>query len=48
VEDIDFGVGFVAGNSKIKLRKKIWGLEGKKNQLSPECVHTWAKHHKLH
>jgi hypothetical protein len=32
-------VDFVAGNSN-KFTKI--GLEGKKNQLSSQCVHTWA------
>jgi hypothetical protein len=45
VEDIDFGVGFVAGNSK-KIAKKNWVWKGK-NESSPECVHTWAKRHRL-
>jgi hypothetical protein len=39
VKDIYFWVDFVDGNSN-KFTKI--GLEGKKNQLSPQCVHTWA------
>ncbi len=40
MEDIDFGVGFVAGNStKKKLQKKL-GLEGKKKAIEPwMCSH---------
>ncbi len=36
--NIDFFIRFVVGNSN-KLQKI--GFE-KKNQLSPQCVHTWA------
>jgi hypothetical protein len=36
VEDIDFQVDFVAGNSKKLQKKKGFG---KKNQLSTQCVH---------
>jgi len=35
VEDIDFGVGFVAGNSKKKKLQKKLGLEGKKKAIEP-------------
>ncbi len=38
MEDIDFGVDFVVGNSN-KLQEL--GLE-RKNHLSSHCVHTWA------
>jgi hypothetical protein len=34
-----FRVNFVAGNSN-KLQKLGFGM---KNQLSPQCVHNWAK-----
>lgn len=39
MENIDFGMDFVIGNSKKKMQEL--GL-GKKNHLNPRCVHTWA------
>ncbi len=44
MEDIDFGVDFVAGNPN-NLQKIGFG---RKNQLSLQCVHTWGQWHRLH
>ncbi len=44
MEDIDFReVDFVAKNLN-KLQKIEFG---RKNQLSPQCVHTWGQQHEL-
>ncbi len=40
MEDIDFrGVDFVVAGNLNKLQKLGFG---RKNQLSPQCVHTWV------